>query len=82
MKYRLECPRCQHHPAHITRELISTEFETVCEDCNFYENKDKFLVPIEPLLDLAPGTWITDGTRDWQWVGPMMGTKGCWEIRK
>lgn len=34
---------------------------------------------IPPLLDLKIGQWITDGKNIFQWIGPAMGTKGCWK---
>lgn len=37
---RLQCPKCKSFE--ISREIIGTEYETVCGECKYYDNSDKF----------------------------------------
>ncbi len=41
----LECPEC--HSKEITREIVGTEFETVCINCGYFDSSDHFINSIE-----------------------------------
>lgn len=39
-KSKQKCPKCQSH--NLCRKIIGTEFETFCNDCEFWDSSDKF----------------------------------------
>ena len=40
MKYTFTCPKCGEH--NVTRKIIGTEFETVCDACGHWDSSDQF----------------------------------------
>ena len=38
---KLACPECGSNK--IGREIIGTEYETVCKECEYYDSKDHFI---------------------------------------
>ena len=63
-------------------DIVEEDGSLVLVSWNKFFEREEFIWAsdaeiLEPLLNLKPGTKITDGDETWEWFYGM-GTRGCW----